>query len=71
MIDGTCLESFNAKLSKANTSGHKGVIWYKKRKLWMAQIFFKKKAYNLGGFKAIEAAIAVRKEAEKHFIHRF
>jgi len=71
MIDGTCVESYSAKLSKANTSGHKGVYWFERRQKWIAQIAFKGKTYNLGGFADINDAVKVRKEAEKHLFTDF
>lgn len=62
-IDGTCLKNvFSDKISKNNTSGHKGV--YQKRGKWAAKIQYKKKVYYLGTYDRIEDAIEVRKIAE-------
>lgn len=62
-IDGTCLKNvFSDKISKNNTSGHKGV--YQKRGKWAAKIQYKKKVYYLGTYDRIEDAIEVRKMAE-------
>ena len=52
----------------SNTSGYKGVVWYKSRSKWMAQITFNNKRYFLGYFDDINDAINARKEAElKYF----
>ncbi len=48
-----------------NTSGYKGVTWDKSRKMWRAQIVFKKKAIYLGRYADIQDAIDARYEAEK------
>lgn len=64
-IQGTCVESFNAKLSKANTSGYKGVSYDRRRKKWVAQIQYAGKGYHLGRYEKIEEAIKARKEAEE------
>lgn len=45
-----------------NTSGYPGVS--RKRDKWAAKITFAKITYQLGSYKMIEDAIAVRKEAE-------
>lgn len=63
-IEGTCLKSvFSDKVSRNNTSGHKGV--FLKRGRWAASIQYKKKKYYLGAYDRLEDAVAVRKEAEK------
>lgn len=62
-IDGTCLKNvFSDKISRNNTSGHKGV--YQKRGKWAAKIQYKKKVYYLGTYDRIEDAIDARKRAE-------
>lgn len=62
-IDGTCLKNiFSDKISKNNTSGHKGV--YQKRGKWAAKIQYKKKVYYLGSYDRMEDAIDARKMAE-------
>ena len=48
-----------------NTSGHRGVTWSKSKKKWVAQIVFKKQAYNLGSFDDIQDAIDARLKAEE------
>lgn len=49
---------FNSKLSKANTSGFKGVSLHKKTGLWRAQIRFNNKKMLLGMFEHPEEASA-------------
>lgn len=56
--------AFNAKLSKANTSGIKGVSWSIERKKWCSYIHINNKAIPLGRFINIEDAILARKKAE-------
>ena len=51
----------NAKLSRRNTSGVKGVSWCKRRNKWKAYICVKSKLLGLGHFEHIEDA----KEAVK------
>jgi hypothetical protein len=48
--------SFNAKISKANKSGIKGVSWNKKAKKWMAGMKINGKNNYLGLFTEIEDA---------------
>jgi hypothetical protein len=40
----------NVAMRKTNTSGYKGVTWYKSRSKWMAQIKVNKKHITLGYF---------------------
>lgn len=55
--------SCNAKMSKANSSGFKGVYWRNDRSRWVAKITFKGKKYTAGSFKDInEAAEAANKK---------
>lgn len=62
-IDGTCLKNvFSDKISRNNTSGHKGV--YQKRGKWAAKIQYKKKVYYLGTYDRIEDAVDARRMAE-------
>jgi hypothetical protein len=59
-----------ARLSKANTSGHKGVHWYKQTSKWQVQIVHNGKKKHLGYFNKLKDAIAARKDAErKYFTH--
>ena len=48
-----------------NTSGHPGVVWYKRSAKWQAQIMHNYKTIHLGYFTDREDAIAARKAAEK------
>jgi AP2 domain len=58
----------NRKATKANTTGIKGIIWYKQRGKWVAQIHAKGKRYYLGIFKNQEdAARAYALAAKEHF----
>jgi len=58
----------NALLSKANTSGYKGVTFNKRRQMWMAQVHVHGKNKNLGCFKNIEdAADAYAKGSALYF----
>lgn len=52
--------SRNASLSKLNTSGHSGVIFFKNK--WRVQIRFNWKRYRLGPFEKIEDAVIAAKE---------
>ena len=48
-----------------NTSGYKGVTWYKRDGLWQAQIYHHKQRFYLGRFTClIKAAIAYDKKAK-------
>lgn len=58
----------NQKLHKNNTSGYKGVIWFKPTQQWRAQIMVNRKCLSLGYFNNIlDAARAYNKGAEKYF----
>jgi hypothetical protein len=48
--------SFNSKIRIDNTSGIKGVSWYKRIKSWQASIVISRKKIWLGNFKDIEDA---------------
>lgn len=61
----------NSKLSAANTSGHKGVTWYKRYQKWMVQIGVNMKKIHLGYFASLDEAIAVRKAAEIEYFGEF
>ena len=50
-----------------NTSGCAGVSWHKTHKKWVAYISDAGKRINLGYFKSLDDAIAVRREAEKTY----
>lgn len=61
----------NSKLSAANTSGHKGIHWYKRHQKWAVQIGIGMKKIYLGYFDKLEDAIAVRKAAEIKYFGEF
>ena len=57
----------NAKLSKANKSGFKGVSWYKASSKWAAECWVNKKKHYLGYFDTIEqATFAVKSFREQN-----
>jgi hypothetical protein len=48
----------NMPLSRANTSGHRGVTWDRSRSKWLAHISANGRYYHLGRFERIEDAAA-------------
>jgi len=58
----------NARLSKANTSGAKGVSWCKTTGRWKAQIMANRKAVLVGRYDTVEAAAAALDFA-RDFLH--
>lgn len=71
-VDGTFVEGIQSNtLSKANTSGIRGVYFNKKRGKWIAQIMFKGKCYYLGGYSQIEEAAKARRQAEERIYGEF
>jgi len=66
-IDGVVAYHLTAKLSKRNTSGHKGVGWAKREQKWRAYIAIKGKTIHLGYFDNKEDAIQARKKAEMKY----
>lgn len=65
--ENTDLAQLTKKISKNNTSGHKGVYWIKNKKRWAARICFKKKDIYLGSYHNKQDAINARKEAEDKY----
>jgi hypothetical protein len=63
--------SRNTKLSKRNTSGHKGVMWYARHQKWTASIRVDRKLKYLGYFDDIQDAIAARQQAEIELFGEF
>jgi hypothetical protein len=61
----------NLGLSKANTSGFKGVSFEKYTGKWKAFIRVDGKMISLGRFADIEKAIAERKAAEQHYFNKW
>ena len=53
---------FNRKLSNNNTSGTKGVYWYKNLRKWEVKIGFNKKLIHLGYFDNLEDAKQARQK---------
>ena len=56
------LNACNSKLALNNTSGHKGVVWHKGGKKWMARIVFKKRPIYFGLFDDFDLACLVADE---------
>lgn len=66
IIDGTNVSRISSKkISRANTTGVRGVSYNKKLGKYYAYIGFKGKLYNLGFYERLEEAKAVREEAEE------
>jgi hypothetical protein len=60
--------SNGAGLRSDNTSGHRGITWSKRRRVWCVKIQTKGQVHNVGSFARPEHAIAAYREAaEKHF----
>lgn len=57
-------QAINKQFSTRNTSGHTGVMYYKSRSKWLAQIQFEGKSHKLGYYDRIEDAITARKLGE-------
>ena len=57
----------NRSKSSNNTSGHPGVIWYKRDSKWQVKIKHNQKLIHLGLFTNIEEAIAARKAGELRY----
>ncbi len=66
-VEETLLNTIKSKIRKDNTSGVKGVSWYRSTNKWIAHITFQKKKYNLGYYENIEDAIKARENAENKF----
>jgi hypothetical protein len=56
----------NAKLSRANSSGVKGVSYHKSNKLWRAYISVDGRIVQLGMSKSFEKAVQLRLEAQQN-----
>lgn len=61
------VNSINAKVSKHNTSGHRGVSWNSSRKRWVVRINHENKRIGLGFYADLEKAIEARKSAESKY----
>lgn len=55
----------NSKTYSTNTSGVRGVSWYKTYNKWVAQIILNNKQYGLGYFKDFTEAVCYRLAAEQ------
>jgi hypothetical protein len=59
--------AYNARLSKSNTSGYKGVSWCSKNKKWAAECMVNKRKHRIGYFDDKEkAAFAVKSFREQN-----
>ena len=67
LVEKTNLDSLTMKTQARNISGIKGVHWNKQTNKWGASMKFQGKTIYLGYFENIEAAVAVRKEAEEKY----
>lgn len=56
---------------RSNTSGHVGVYWHKRDRIWCASIGAGRKLIHLGRFSSMEEAIAARREAEPRLHGQF
>lgn len=61
----------NAKLSKTNTSGVKGVSWHKDAKKWRVRLSLNGKRINLGLYNTLEQAATVSKTARQNYHKEF
>ena len=58
----------NTNLQRNNTSGYKGVSWYKNSNKWLSYIDIQSKRICLGYFSVKEKAIEARKQAENFYL---
>jgi hypothetical protein len=63
--------SFNKSISKNNSSGTKGISYYKPTNKWVAHIMYNKKQYNLGYFDKLEDAILARQKKANEIYGEF
>jgi hypothetical protein len=61
----------NCKISRANTSGFRGVHFYKCRQRWSAQITLRKRRFHLGYFDTAREAGAAYDQAAIDFYGQF
>jgi hypothetical protein len=61
----------NAKMRSHNTSGVKGVSWYKRYSKWNVQIRINGVKTNLGYFATLEEATTVRRAAAQKYFGEF
>lgn len=65
VIEGTVVECLKSKIPKNNTSGVKGVYFYRGK--WVAYITFRRVHHYLGSFDSIAKASIARKKAEEKY----
>jgi len=61
----------NSRQRSDNTSGTKGVSWYKRDRKWQAKIKVDRKLYHLGFFSRIEDAAAAYARASQELHGEF
>ena len=61
----------NRQLSSKNTSGIKGVDWYKQTKKWRAQIKINNKCFHIGYFTNLDDAKQARQKKAKELFKEF
>ena len=54
----------NRSTNSDSTSGHSGVVWYRRASKWQAKITHSQKHIHLGYFSILEDAVAARKAGE-------
>jgi hypothetical protein len=62
-------QQLNQRTSRTNSSGHRGVHFYKANGKWSAYIGYKRKRVHLGYFDTIAEAVRARKSAEQQFLN--
>lgn len=65
------LNARNQPLSRANTSGFKGVTWNRRKRRWQAQIMVNGRNHWLGNFERLEDAAAAYVEGSKRLHGEF
>lgn len=65
--EGTRLDNISNKLSKANTTGVRGVTFDKQTNKYRATIEFKGQKYDLGRYATLDKAKEIRQKAEEKF----
>lgn len=63
--------NMNKGIRSDNTSGVTGVIWYKNKNKWRAEIFVDNNCISLGYYKKLEDAVKARKDAEEKYFGEF
>lgn len=72
IVEGTDIGSIkNKNIYTTNTSGVRGVYWFKRDQKWSARITFQGKTYFLGYYESLEDAKEVRREAEERIFDNF